>query len=96
MKVRVLYRQGKIKPGVWNLSDKFARKLLREGKAVEAKEEKTALNTKEEKFNRSILTKTAISKLNVTKLSNADLEYILKHDTRITARKMARKEIESR
>lgn len=97
MRVKVIKSQGKLKEGIWDLSDKFARKLLREGKAVEVKQEKKELNTKEEKFkNRSILTKTAISKLDVSVLSNEDLEYILKHDTRITARKLALKEIESR
>lgn len=97
MKIKVLYQQGNIKPGVWDLSDRFANKLLNEGKAEEVKEGKKTLETKEEKFHSGELqTKSPLSKINFSILSNKDLKYIADNDTRKTAREMAQKELNKR
>ena len=96
MKVKVIKSQGNIKPGIWNLSERFAKKLLKEGKAVEVKEEKKTIETKEEKFHQGKLTKQPLSKLNMETLSNEDLKYIIENDSRKTAVVHAKQELAKR
>lgn len=50
MKVKVLVKQGSVTPGIWNLTDRFANKLIKGGKAEKVKEEKQVIESKEEKF----------------------------------------------
>jgi hypothetical protein len=96
MKVKVIKSQGNIKPGIWDLSSKFANKLLKEGKAVEVKEEKRSIETKEEKFHQYKLTKQPLSKLNIETLSSEDLKYIIENDSRKTAVIHAKQELAKR
>lgn len=97
MKLNLLKKHGALKPGVYTFSGKLAEYLQRTGKAIPVqKEEKRQLETKEEKFQPETKEVTPISKLDVTKLSKEELEYIVDNDERKSAVKMAKTELNKR
>ena len=86
-----------ITPGVYTFSGKLAEHLLRSGKAVEHKEEKKVYETKEEKFiPENKYAEVAVSKLNVSIMSNEDLKGIVELDPRKTAVAKAKEELDKR
>jgi len=79
----------------YNIRGKLADSLLKTGKAVEVKEEKTVITTKEEKFiGMDISTKNL--EMVVSGYSDEELREIIKRDDRVTAKRIAEKEIKRR
>lgn len=98
MVVKVLVKQGAVTPGIWTLTGRFARKLIREGRAIEVKQEKKVVETKEEKNipETKDYSGVPISRLKVDAISTEDLKVIEANDQRVTARRMAKEELAKR
>jgi len=101
-RLRLLKSHGTISPGEYTFSGKLADHLLRTGKAVEVtrkpafKQEKFVPENKEEKFIPTNKEVVPISKLNVSAMTSAELKDVIANDERVTARRMAQKELDSR
>lgn len=96
-KLKLLKHHGPLLPGVYTFSGKLADHLLRTGKAVEHKEEKKVYETKEEKFiPENKYADVAVSKLDVSVMSNEDLKGIIALDARKTAVAKATEELDKR
>lgn len=104
MRLQLIKQHGALSPGVYTFSGKLADYLLKSGKAVpvqekkSVKQEKRQIETKEEKFipQTKDYSGVPISKLNVSIMSNDDLKAIAETDVRVTARKLAKEELNKR
>lgn len=99
-RLKLLKSHGTISPGEYTFSGKLADHLLRTGKAVEVtrkvKQEKFVPETKEEKFIPENKEVVPISKLDVSVMTTDELKDVIANDERVTARRMAQKELDSR
>ena len=81
--------------GTFKVNDKLADKLIGSGKAVEVKESKAIIETKEEKFiGMSVSTKNLA--MVISGYTDEELLEIIKKDDRVTAKRIAEKEITRR
>jgi len=77
------------------ISGKLADSLIKTGKAVEAKEEKIVYETKEEKFLGSKITIKNLEMV-ISGYTEDELLEIIKHDDRVTAKRLATEELNKR
>jgi hypothetical protein len=82
----------------YRVSGSFASRLFARGQAEEVKEEKAIIKTKEEKFKHETKAVLSISKLKevISDLSAEELIHIANFDSRISAIKLAKKELNKR
>ena len=95
-KLKMIKAHGFLKQGTeYNIKGKLADSLLKTGKAIELKEEKAIIETKEEKFiGMSISTKNLA--MVISGYTDEELLEIIKKDDRVTAKRIAEKEIQRR
>lgn len=94
--LKMVKDHGALKSGsTHTISGKLADSLIKTGKAVEKKEEKAVYETKEEKFlGMSISTKNLA--MVISGYTDEELLEIIKKDDRVTAKRIAEKEIQRR
>jgi hypothetical protein len=103
-RLKMVRRHGFLNQGSeYNIKGKLADSLLKTGKAVEVKESKVAIVTKEEKFAPQEtkappkdFSEVPVSQLLFDELSDDDLLGIIKTDNRISAVRAAKKELQRR
>lgn len=79
----------------YSIRGKLADSLIKKGEAIEVKEEKTTLVTKEEKFTNTIISVKKLSEI-IGTLTDSQLLDIIKSDDRVTAKRVATEEIKRR
>ena len=79
----------------YNIKGKLADSLLKRGEAVEVKEEKAVITTKEEKFIGMRISTKDLAMV-IEGYSDDELLEIIKLDERVTAKRIAEKEIKRR
>ncbi len=102
--LRLKVQHGALRPGVYWFAPRLGSYLVSKGKAVPVeskpakKEEKTVIETKEEKFQPETkdFSQVPISKLDVANMTDGELQGIIDGDERVTAVRMAKKELDSR